>query len=74
MLDLLFDFFKLLIKPLIFKPTVKIYDHSAYTQISINIFFTIFFTGYKNEWKEHKLNGKKITKSDFYKNKKQESS
>ena len=37
-------------------------DHSLYTQIVIKNFFTVFFTEYKNEWKEHKFCGQKKSK------------
>ena len=42
-----------------------------YTQTIIKEFLLLFFTVYKNEWKEHKLWQQKYQKSNFYnKNKK----
>ena len=37
------------------KYKVKTRNHSAYTIIIIKNFLLIFFTKYKNEWKEHKF-------------------
>ena len=44
----------------------KIWDHSLDTQIIL----ICFFIKYKNEWKEHSFQDKKINKINFYKNKK----
>ena len=59
-------FLRLLIKSLIFKTLSKIWSHYIY----LNYFKKIFFTVYKNEWKEHKFWQQKNQKSEFYKNKK----
>ena len=54
-----------MLKISLFIPTVKICDHSLYTQIAIKNFLLFIFTQYKNGWKERKFwrqnNRKKVT-------------
>ena len=43
-----------MLKISLFRLTVKICDHSLYTQIVVKKIL-LFFTHYKNEWKERKF-------------------
>ena len=54
-----------MLKTSLFRPTVKICDHSLYTQIVMKKILLFFLTQCKNEWKERKFWKQNNQKSDF---------